>query len=123
MKNRILYRYEIEYRNYDGPVAVILRTYEVKRETEKTYFIEPSYLSKFKRVRKGSYNTFAYPTKKEALDHFKRRTSRRIDWFDFWKANCQTALDLADKIGDGESSIYDTDNEIYYKYYDRHNEE
>lgn len=101
MKN--LYRYEIQYQNTDGDeTKVYLREFEVKRETESSYFVElPTYArfsGKLKRINKNAYNTFAYDTKEKALDHFKRRTFRRIQWFDYWKEECEKALEIAETI-------------------------
>jgi len=102
-KTTTLYRYEVEYSSADGDETdVRLRTYQVVKETDYTYFIElPTYASfagKLKRVLKNAYNTFAYDTKAKALEHFKRRTRRRIDWFEFWQKECEKALEIAKGI-------------------------
>lgn len=97
-----LYRYEIEYKNEDGDTDVRLIKYPVIRETEYTYFIHlPTYArfsGRLKRVLKNAYNTFAYDTKEKALEHFNRRTFRRIQWFEFWKEECEKALEIAKGI-------------------------
>lgn len=97
-----LYRYEIEYKTEDNDTDVRLISYQVVRETEHTYFIElPTYArfaGKLKRVSKTAYKTFAYATKEKALENFKRRTRRRIDWFEFWQEECEKALVIADTI-------------------------
>lgn len=99
---KTIYRYEIQYRSEDGDTQVRLITYPVVRETDYTYFIElPTYArfaGKLKHVKKDAYNTFAYDTKEKALEHFKRRTRRRIDWFNFWREECEKALELAKDI-------------------------
>lgn len=99
---KTIYRYEIQYKSEDGDTDVHLISYQVVKETEHSYFIElPTYArfaGKLKRVSKNAYKTFAYDTKEKALEHFKRRTSRRIDWFEFWKEECEKALVIADTI-------------------------
>jgi len=93
-----LYRYKIEYKSEDGDTDVRLIEYPVVRETEYTYFIKlPTYAvfsGKLKRVSKNAYTTFAYCTKEKAKEHFIRRTQRRIEWFDFWKEECQKGLEI-----------------------------
>ena len=101
MKN--LYRYEIQYSNTDGDETnVTLQEYQIKRETKSMYFIKyPLYqyiTNLTKRVKKDAYNTFAYDTKEKAMKHFIRRTSRRIDWFEYWKEECEKALKIAKQL-------------------------
>lgn len=98
-----LYRYEIHYSSADGDETdVVLRTYQVEKETDYTYFIKlPTYArfsGKLKKVKKDAYNTFAYDTKDKALEHFNRRTLRRIQWFDYWKEECEKALKITEKL-------------------------
>lgn len=97
---KTIYRYEIQYSNSDGDSTnVYLIKYQVVKETEYTYFIHlPAYArfsGKLKRVLKNAYNTFAYDTKEKAMVHFQRRTMRRIEWFDYWKEECEKALEIA----------------------------
>lgn len=98
--SKLLYRYEIEYKSEDGDTSVYLRELPVIRETEKTYFINRTYYQLLrqgygeKRVLKDAHNTYAYNTKEKAKQHFIRRTQRRIDWFDFWKEECEKGLEL-----------------------------
>lgn len=95
-----LYRYEIEYKSEDGDTQVLLRELDVVRETKHTYFISYPYpysvvfKGKLKRVSKNAYNTFAYDTKEKAKEHFNRRTFRRIQWFEYWKEECEKALEI-----------------------------
>lgn len=98
---KILYRYEIEYSNADDPdTKVDLIELPVIRETEHTYFVGHQYQTlemfgrKLRRVSKDAYNTFAYDSKEKAMDHFKRRTFRRIQWFEYWKKECENALEI-----------------------------
>lgn len=92
---KLLYRYEIEYRNEDGNTRIRLNTYNIIRETEHCYWIYPTYYQgKLKRVRKTAYNTFAYDSKEKAKEHFIRRTKTRIKWFKFWIEECEKALEL-----------------------------
>lgn len=97
--NKILYRYEIEYSNSDGSYTQIrLREYPVIRETERTYFINATssaYNAKPERqVRKHAINTFAFDTKKEAKEHFIRRTETRVSWYKYWIKECKKGLKL-----------------------------
>lgn len=90
-----LYRYEISYSSPDySRTRVILKEYEVVRETEKSYFINYQPY-KIKRVSKEAYNTFAYDTKKGAKDHFERRTQKRISWYKYWIDECEKALKIS----------------------------
>ncbi len=94
MATKVLYRYEIQYKSEDGDTSVYLRELEVLEETDKTYLIQDRYWHK-KRVYKNAHNSYAYDDQVDALRHFIRRTQRRIDWFDFWKEECNKALELA----------------------------
>lgn len=96
----VLYRYEIEYRSEDGDTAVHLRELPILRETEKTYFIKRSYWGGEKRVPKFAHNAYAHNTKERAKQHFIRRTQTRINWFDFWKEECEKAIKI---IEEGET--------------------
>ena len=89
---KFLYRYEIEYRNYDSDTEIRLRILPVIKETEKTWFVDN--YCRTKRVLKDSMNTYAYDTKEKAKEHFIHRTKKRIKWFEFWKKECEKALNL-----------------------------
>lgn len=41
--SKVLYRYEIEYKNEDGDTNIRLRQFPVIRETDKCYFIDWGY--------------------------------------------------------------------------------
>ena len=87
-----LYRYEIDYRNEDGDTEIRLREFAVVKETERSYCIQPYWRDKW--IRKTAYNAYAHTTNQAAKDHFIRRTSKRISWFEFWKEECEKALEL-----------------------------
>lgn len=109
----ILYRYEIEYTNEDNDhVTLRLNEIQVIKETEKCYFIDVFPHRKLKRVLKNAMNTYAYNTKEKALEHFKRRTQKRVSWYHFWMKQCQVAIKLADRIKPEDRWIEDTDNMI-----------
>jgi len=95
---KILYRYEISYKNVDDDTDVVLKEYPVTRETESSYFIDPHVIGlpmfAKKRVSKTAYNTFAYDTVEKAKEHFVRRTMRRISWYEFWKEECEKGLEI-----------------------------
>lgn len=102
---KTLYRYVLEYSNYDDGTQVSLREYPVIRETPATYFIaESNHIvahilgRKEKKVRKDAMSTYAYDTKEKAKAHFIRRTKTRIKWFNYWLEECEKGLELIDKI-------------------------
>ena len=99
---KTLYRYEISYKNVDDDTDIVLKEYPVVRETENCYFINHTVIGisihDTKRVSKDAYNTFAYDTKEKAKEHFIRRTSRRIDWFNYWKEECEKGLELIQNL-------------------------
>ena len=97
MTAQVLYRYEIQYKSEDGDTSVYLRELKVLEETDKTYLIQDSYFRK-RRVKKAAYNSYAYTQKEKALDHFIRRTNKRIAWFEFWQEECEKALELAEEM-------------------------
>lgn len=101
MTTNVLYRYELEYKSYDGDTNIRLRQYRVIDETDKTFVIEVNPWTK-KRIHKNAANTYAYADKDDALDHFKRRTAKRISWFEFWIDECKKGLELANEIEVGD---------------------
>ena len=115
--SKVLYRYEIGYKNYDdGDTRVYLREFTVLEETDKTYLIKTSYWQK-KRIRKTSYNAYAHNQKEKALDHFIRRTCKRVDWYEFWIKECKKSIQLAEKIkGDLELEEIQYEAEDYDNY-------
>lgn len=94
---KVLYRYEIYYKNYDGDTDLVLREYKVLEETDKTYVIDVNW--RRKRVKKDAYNTYAFNNKEDALDHLIRRTRKRISWYEYWIEECNKALELAKELG------------------------
>lgn len=97
MTTNVLYRYEIGYRNYDdGETRLFLRELKVLEETDKTYLVQ-NYHQK-KRIRKSSFNAYAHAQKDKALAHFKRRTTKRVSWYEFWVEECNKALELTKQI-------------------------
>lgn len=98
--SKVLYRYEIRYTNYDdGETEIVLKELPVVRETERTYFIQRyGYGSNLRRVSKDGddygFNAYAYTNKKNAKDHFIRRTKKRVSWFNFWIKECEKGLEL-----------------------------
>ena len=93
--NKVLYRYEIEYKSYDGDTSIWLKEIPVVRETDKSYFVQRFYFGgSERRISKSAYNTYAYDTKEAAKKHFIRRTSTRISWYEYWTKECKKALEL-----------------------------
>jgi len=101
-----LYRYEIDYKNYDEDTQVRLRELPVLRETELTYFVGHQFQTsekwgaKPKRVRKSSMKKYAYETKEEAKKDFIRRTKKRVGWYEFWIEECKKGLEIMEKGGE-----------------------
>lgn len=95
-KGKKLYRYEIDYLSQDNETQVNLTDHPIIRETEHTYFIKKHTWSTLvlRRVSKTAFNTFAYITKREAKDHFVRRTTKRISWYKYWLRECEKGLEL-----------------------------
>jgi len=104
------YRYEIKryasYNDYDDfPIhiqsyraSLSLDTYELKRETSKGYWIGLIGLSESlyrKWIPKNSKKRYAYPTKKEALNNFIKRTESRIKHCENTLSDCKYRLGLA----------------------------
>lgn len=96
-----LYRYETEYSSIDGDTSIYLKKFPVIRETEKCYYIRKvAWDSKESKVLKNAHNTYAYDDEKKAKDHFIRRLSKRISWYEYWIDECKKSLDL---INEGKS--------------------
>jgi hypothetical protein len=77
-----------------------LRTYDLLRETPKGYWIGYGSLgySRYnwkKWVSKTTKKRFAYPTEKEAIINFVKRTERRIEILDSQLIACRISLNLA----------------------------
>lgn len=110
-----IYRYEIQYINNDDQlcVGVRLEEHEVIKETEQCYFIGDYYSKNHtKRVLKDAMNTYAFDTKEKAMEHFKRRTKKRISWYSYWSENCEVALKLVENMSLDDNYIEDEDNKI-----------
>ena len=77
-----------------------LRTYDLLRETSKGYWIGYGSLGQHKYnwqkwVSKTSKKRFAYPTEKEALTNFIKRTEKRLKILDSQLMACKISLNLA----------------------------
>lgn len=94
---KVLYRYEISYKNYEDDTDIYLRELKVLQETDKTYLVQNHYYQK-KRIRKSSYNAYAHAQKEKALEHFVRRTNKRIRWYEYWTEECKKSLELAENM-------------------------
>lgn len=113
------YRYEIrQYSNYgydmDGnyvqsklpPTTKLeLHEYNLYKETPKGYWIgygnyhsDVSLRSAAWWVSKTSKKRYAYPTKKEALNNFIKRTERRLTYVKTALNACEDGLILAKKL-------------------------
>lgn len=89
----VLYRYERDnppYYTYD-PYIVILKEFEVIKETPKGFWVNDDYgVKKFVLNSENSRKRFAYETKEQALSNFIARTEKSIKL---------TKLRLNDSIG------------------------
>lgn len=83
-------------------VKVELRILNMWKETPKGYWIgygyqnDKSLKSVGKWVSKTSKKRYAYPTKKEALINFIKRTERRKEILDYRSDDCRDALSIAE---------------------------
>lgn len=88
---------EYERSKFPNP-KLELRTYNLMKETPKGYWIGYGSFSKFcwkKWIPKESRKRFAYPTKKEALNNYIKRTEKRIDIMEYKISSCKIGLNLA----------------------------
>jgi len=80
MSPKILYRYEayVDFHpNGDRYVSVILKEYEVIRETKCYYICKLTPFSKEKKVKKKAKVPYAWPTKELAMKFLKERIKKR----------------------------------------------
>lgn len=109
------YRYELvtyasynyiteEYESDTSNVKVVLRTYNLHKETPKGYWIGYGGLDKTmlrissKWISKTSIKRFAYPTKQGAMDNFIKRTEKRIKIQEYDIIKCKNALSQAETL-------------------------
>lgn len=109
--NSLIYFYRYETMHYtslcvDGEyniapnIKVELRTYNLWKETPKGYWIGYGSLCEGKLrgygiwVSKTSKKRHAYPTKKEALENFIKRTERRIKILESQVLSCKLAIGI-----------------------------
>jgi hypothetical protein len=103
------YRYELvqyaakdldgEYINSTFPNPTLtLCEYDLISETPKGYWIGFSggMKLKYKWVSKTAKKRFAYPSKKDAMTNFIRRTEKRIKILNYQLTSCIIGLSLAD---------------------------
>ena len=106
----LFYRYEaIQYASTDecgeyctprftNP-TIELKTYVLKKETEKGYWIGYDISSSYiKWIPKKSKSRYAYPTKEEALTNYIKRTEKRVKILKNQMEFCQIALQKACQI-------------------------
>ena len=88
---------EYERSRFPNP-KLELNTYNLLKETPKGYWIGHGVFSKLcwkKWISKTSRKRFAYPTKKEAITNYIKRTKRRIEIMEYGVWSCKIALDIA----------------------------
>lgn len=107
------YRYEtIQYANMDSEtesissripdIKIILHEFNLFRETPKGYWIGYGYPDglhdKGRWVSKTTKKRYAYPTKKEALNNFIKRTEKRVKILNAQLNACEISINLAKNI-------------------------
>lgn len=75
---KYLYRYESGYPDEWSAASIHLLKLTVVRESEKTYWVRLDDWGTTKQARKGARNTYAYPTKDQAFENYKRRTEKYL---------------------------------------------
>lgn len=86
--------------NYDfRTVELTCIEFNLHKETDKSWMIGYGDLIKLhspsRRISKTSKKKYAYPTKKEALDNFLRRTRKRLKYLNDDVENCNMAIKKA----------------------------
>ena len=105
------YRYEVvEYAEHDFDGELVspsipnpkleLREYDLFKETPKGYWIGYGSLGEYKYnwkkwVSKTTKKRFAYPTEKEALINYIKRTEKRLEILERQAWTCKISLNLA----------------------------
>jgi hypothetical protein len=105
------YRYRIEIGDIGGfdefenfvraswdNVSVVLAEYSLLKETPKGYWITDTWGVWKKWISKTSRKRFAYPTKEEALNSFRIRTTRRATYLERDLTNVKKALEIVKTI-------------------------
>ena len=98
-----LYRYwstDSSNNDYDlfPEYELLLKEYEVIRETEKCYVINDGYDIKDKLVLKEAKKRFAYPEKEMALKNYIERTKKYITIMGHNTEKAKECLEQANKI-------------------------
>jgi hypothetical protein len=84
---------------WSGSPRLRLIEFEMKKETPKGYWIGYEWCGDFDRwVSKTSVKRYAYPTKKEALINYIKRTTRRIEIMEAQAASAKAALYVAQRM-------------------------
>lgn len=92
-EGEVLYRAVIRLMS-GGDARVVFETYEIVRETPKGVIIRTEYNDR-RFVRLDARKRFACPTKREALESFIARTSKRIRLKKAEISYCEDALRVA----------------------------
>lgn len=113
-KQEIIYWYR-----YDGYEYVSCSPYKVLRHTNKGVWLEMGYGIKPKFVLNNARKRFAYPTKKEALESFRMRKLRQIEYCQNMVTRCHKALDkiapeMTERQKQGVTAFFDPDKEIFF---------
>jgi len=75
--------------------SIHLSEYEIYKETPKGYWLTLARINmRYKWVSKDARKRFAYPTKKEAMVNFIKRTEKRLGILKWQKSVCEIALNM-----------------------------
>ena len=92
------YRYDREYPFLDGDKSIKLTEFETLRETDCGYWIQSKH-DKKRFVLKDSYKRYAYPTKEEAFNSFRIRTSKA---YGYAVSNLNNAIEFINLVNKHE---------------------
>ena len=93
-----LYRYSVTSSRHGAIPHVELQSYDVKKETNKGYWISLYWGSDKKWVSKDGLRRFAFPTKYQAMQNFIKRTEKRVKYLEIDLQACQVGLQSAKRI-------------------------
>lgn len=107
LSGKVLYRYEgeedVHWKSF-ATYIIVLKTYEILKETPKGYWIRVRHYWK-KWVSKDGRKRYAYPTKAEALNNFKLRKEKQKEILKSRLNEVEQLLRQIDKVDTNENVI------------------
>jgi hypothetical protein len=100
----VLYRYEgeqDEHFSFITTYKIVLKEFQIIKVTPKGYWIRQNFYFK-KWVSNDCTRRFAYPTKNEALFHFKKRKEKQLKILTSQVEMVQQLLNQIDKVNTDE---------------------